>query len=216
MHSRPQTSHPNTKSRAELGGRPQTQQVTKRTSNSKSARVLPAVNREKPKSAVPVKEAQFRIRLALPWTNQCDVSNKYWDIISRQTEAVWGNQIPGRPKRPMTATSANQLGWIRNNDEAFGSNFVLPTFEEKPPDQEQSRPGTTQPKSYGFLARLGGNIAQTNHLLKSEPDANKDIPGLPGFQGTLMMGLGLAKERKKTLTIFTDYNVDDLDRKSVV
>lgn len=200
------TSHPESKQRSEMEGRPQTQQHTRRKAKAKDGKALPDVARQKPKSAVPVKETRKRVRLALPWTNKGNVSDKYWDLASRQSEVLWGGQVPGKPSRPMTVASVNQLGTPFPIDEE--ENAGAADLEER---GEERRRGMSQPKSYKFLAKLGGNLAFTEDLLKSEPTEFKDAPG---FQGTLTAGLAVEKKRKKTLTIFTDYNVDDYAKRT--
>jgi len=200
------TSHPESKRRLDTEPRPQTQQHTQRKVKLKSKKKLSPVSKQKPKSAIPVKEPQKKVRLAVPWANKGNVSDKYWDIVSRQTESVWGNQIPGRANRPMTVASENQLDRIYTPEE----DFELPEFEERV--GERGKRGLSQPKSHKFLTKLGGKLAQTEDLFKLEPTEFKDIPGV---QGALTNELRIQKQLKKTLTIFTDYNVDDYAKKTI-
>lgn len=120
MQKRPQTSQHPTRPFSAVEGRPQTQHKSKRSHNTRSNQQLPPVHTRALKSATPRKPVQNQIRMAVPGSQQFDVSGKYWDIVSKQTEALLGNQAPGKQKRPMTAHPQTKA-WMQGiDDQAIG------------------------------------------------------------------------------------------------
>ncbi len=225
MQKRPQTTHPGSRPEIEAPElRPQTHQMSKRNAGTKSSQVLPPVNQKKPKSALPLKAPQ--IRMAIPGMQQYDVSGKHWEIVSKQTEALLGNQAPGKlTKRPMTAYPASNKPFTRGSeDPIMSSSRPLQSFEEKLQEEARSRAGPLQPKPFSFLSKLGGNVTHAGSLVKpeSQPGLELEMETDPQRQqltkvatmpvwgpGVVTAEVEIGQERKELLTIFTNYDVDD-------
>ncbi len=126
MQRRPQTTNPGTRPFSAAQGRPQTHQLSKRGANARSNQALPPVRQKKPQSALPLRAPQTQVRMAFPGAQQFDVSGKYWDIVSKQTEAQIGNLVPTKTRRPMTAHVTSK-GWGQvADDQALGAELPPP------------------------------------------------------------------------------------------
>jgi len=199
----------------------------------KSGQVLPQIKEKKPKSALPlIRTPQTEIRMAVPGMNKNDVSSKYWDMASRQTEAILGNQVPQKSsRRPMTAfpvQQSNAKGFLRaSEDPIISSETPLETFEERLKEEARSRAGPLQPKPFSFLSKLGGNITHAESLVKADQgeilgQQMASLPELPKVSTLPAYGprvvneeIELDQERKQLLTIFTNYDVDDYTKKKL-
>ena len=219
MQKRPQTSHPDSRPAAEVEGRPQTHQVAKRTLNTRSNQMLPPVDKKKPQSALPLRAPQ--IRMAVPGGQPYDISGKYWDMASKQTEVLLGNQVPSKTsKRPMTAYPPNKP-WIRGSEDLAMSRSPLQTFEERL--KEDDRTGPLQPKPFSFLSKLGGNTTHAESLVKSVTGAAlphraagsqellnmATMPAWATAGGVVTEEVEMGEKQKQLITIFTSYDVDD-------
>lgn len=134
-------------------------------SNSTSIQPLPSLSHTKANPAT-----QGRVRMATPGTRQ-DVSNKQWNAVARQTEALVARQTPNKHRR--YATGVENLPKVSNRSYA----------------EEVKRTQTREEKlrPFDFLTRVGGNTTQSQYLVRSE-STNRHVTQ-PALQGNAPLEL---------------------------
>ena len=135
-------------------GRPQTHHSYNRNAKFKLGRMLSTAKRSKETNSF-ARPPSSQVRIAALNMNQSNVSDKHWDIISKQNESnLEKQQVIEKRERPGTTCSLHKS-----------------TDPVRHVIQEKSKEGVKvfQAKPCDFLLKLGGNTAVTDYQLESEP-----------------------------------------------